>query len=68
MPLDAFVHTYALMISTRTALQFGLLLADGNSIEVAGRLACSNNPESVRKALDELCKLGFVKRDEKAIN
>jgi len=64
MPPREFIRYYALRITTKPTLQFGLLLSCGDSIEAAFNQALGNNQQLMLEATIELIGLGFMKRDK----
>ena len=57
---DEFIRKYALLISEKDILQFGLLLTAGDSVEQAGRHACHGWAGRIAVAIKELERLGFI--------
>jgi hypothetical protein len=64
MPPRDFIRYFALRITTKPTLQFGLLLSCGDSIEMAMNQALGNNQQLLLEATVELIKLGFMRRNK----
>ena len=62
--LDEFVRKYALLVPSMPTLKFGLLLAAGDELVQASRLALGNDPYVRDVAVRELIRLGYMKREE----
>ena len=62
MTLREFVRQYALRVPEKDVLQFGLLLASGDSPEQAFRLALNNDKDRLAAAYAQLERLGYIKR------
>ena len=58
--LEEFVEKYALIVTSKRTLQFGLLLATGASMKEAGNLACYGEQVFINKAVRELEKMGYI--------
>ena len=62
--LEEFVEKYALLISSPATLKFGLLLAAGDELVVASKLALGDDAYVRDVAVRELMRLGYMKREE----
>jgi hypothetical protein len=64
MDLDEFVRKYALLIPSMPTLKFAILLAAGDELEQASRLALGGDAYLQQTAVRELIRLGYMKRQE----
>ena len=64
LDLEEFVRKYALLVPSIQTLKFGLLLAAGDELVSASRLALGDDVYVRDVAVRELTRLGYMKREE----
>ena len=60
--LQDFIRIYALRISTKNHLQYGLLICDGMPHDQAVNLVFGGDDDLAENAVNEMVKLGFMRR------
>ena len=60
--LEDFVRHYALRITTRTHLQYGLMIATDMPHDQAVNLVFGGDDDLAEYAVNEMVKLGFMRR------
>ena len=65
MEPEEFIRKYALLITQLPTLKFALMLACGDELNQASRLALGNDVYLQGQATQELIRLGFMKRKKK---
>lgn len=62
--LEEFVRKYALLVPSPATLKFGLLLAAGDELHQASRLALGDDVYTRDVAVRELIHLGYMRREK----